>query len=192
MMETLGKMSSEELILNLWMLPAIHVNVTSEWYHFEPLNVTCYSCECYLWMKSCWTSECGWTEYASVNWKVVAVRLNFLLYCVFSYVCNTKVTKIKLCTRSPWFMCQRLNWIPSRQLNRQVVVQAVCLAVWTFVHALTYLQLLRSGTSASCASSPTLSPTHWPATRKSRILRWLLGLRCSRRSAIPSSTQQTS
>jgi len=110
------------------MLPAIHVNVTSEWYHFEPLNVTCYSCECYLWMKSCWTSECGWTEYASVNWKVVAVRLNFLLYCVFSYVCNTKVTKIKLCTRSPWFMCQRLNWIPSRQLNRQVVVQVVC--VW--------------------------------------------------------------
>jgi len=32
----------------------------------------------------------------------------------------------------------------------------------------TYLQLLRSGTSASCASSPTLSPTRWPATRKSR------------------------
>ena len=34
-----------DIFLNLWMLHAVRVNVTSEWNIFEPLNVTCYSCE---------------------------------------------------------------------------------------------------------------------------------------------------
>ena len=34
---------------------------------------------------------------------------NYLIYCVFFYVYNKLTTKIKLCTRSPWFMYQKVN-----------------------------------------------------------------------------------